>query len=218
MAPLIDMIRGKVKDDSGKLNDPDGLAAAALEALNRYSKARPREVVVDTPGSGTYDVDLPIDWVEGFSAITQVEFPAGRVPANVIDRRDWSIYKSPEGPKLRILIATLDTDELVRQTYTIPHTEESCPATDLEAVANLAAGICLRQLAAAFGQTSDSSIQADTVNYRSKADEFRRLADSFESLYKSHLGIRDNDTVAAGMVTAPPPESTGLRLTHRGRR
>lgn len=208
MATLIDLIRGKIKDDSGKLTDPDDLTSSATEALNRYSKARPLEVVVDIPGSGTHDVDLPIDWVEGFSSILQVEYPVDLAPANAIDRNDYTIYATPTGKKLRIIIATPDSDENVRQTYTILHSEDSVPIVDLEAVANLAASICLRQLAAAFGQTSDSTIQADTVNYRSKADEFRRLADSFEGLYKSHLGIKDNDTVAAASVVAAPPEDS----------
>lgn len=204
---IIDLIRAKVKDDSGKLTDPDDLLSACTEALNRYSKARPFEVVADMPGSGSHDVDLPVDWIEGFSTITQVEYPVDRVPAEIIDRADYQLYASPAGRKLRILSATPDADENVRQTYTIMHSADSVPAVDLEAVANLAASICLRQLAAAFGQTSDSTIQADTVNYRSKADEFRRLADSFENLYKAHLGITGNDGTAAAMVTARPPES-----------
>lgn len=214
---LSDHIRSKVKDDSGKLDLSD-YDYAATEALNRYSKVRPRAVVVDVSGSGSYDCDLPDDWIDGFSDMLQVEFPVDRFPANVIDRRDYSIYAGPNGKKLRILIAQPDTDEMVRQTYTLMHTEATVPSVDLEAVANLAASICLRQLAAAFGQTSDSTIQADTVNYRSKADEFRRLADSFEGLYKTHLGIKDNDTVAGAMSVAPPPDSTRPRLISGQRR
>lgn len=218
MATLIDMIRPKIKDGSGKITDPDDLILAATEALNRYSKARPLEVVVDIAGAGTYDVALPIDWNDGFSEIRQIEYPAGRIPANIIDRRDYSVYAAPTGKVLRILIAQPGADELVRQTYTIPHSEDTAPACDLEAIANLAASICLRQLAAAFGQSSDSTIQADTVNYHSKADEFRRLADSFEKLYKTHLGIKDNDTVAAASVVAPPPDNTRTRLISGTRR
>jgi hypothetical protein len=207
MATLVDLIRIKVKDDSGKLTDPDDLISAATEALNRYSKARPLEVVVDIPGTGgTHDVDLPIDWIEGFSTILQVEYPVDQVPARIIPRHHYLIYSSPTGKKLRVMVAYPTAAEMVRQTYTILHSEDSVPAVDLEAVANLAASICLRQLAAAYGQTSDSTIQADTVNYRSKADEFRRLADSFEGLYRTHLGIKDNDTVPAASTVAGPPE------------
>jgi hypothetical protein len=206
-----------VADDSGKLSDPDDLLASATEALNRYSKARPLEVVTDLLGSDSHDVELPIDWIDGFSAVLQVEFPTGRVPANVIDRRDYSIYAGPAGKKLRILIAQPDVDESVRVTYTLLHSEDSVPAGDLEAVANLAASVCCLVLAAKYGNTSDPTIQADVVNYRSKIDEYRRLAQHYEGLYNAYLGIKDDDTVPAAMATALPPESDRVRLTHRRR-
>lgn len=214
---IIDLIRVKVKDNSGKLTDPDDLLSAATEALNRYSKARPLEFATDITGSGVNDLVLPSDFLDGFSGIVTVEYPVDRVPEVLIDRRDYKLYRGPAGLRLRLLTAKPASTETVRVTYTIPHSEDSVPSPDLEAVANLAASVCLRQLAAAFGQTSDSTISADVVNYRSKADEFRRLADSFEALYKHHLGIRDNDTVAAASVTVAPPDSDRTRLTH-GRR
>lgn len=217
MATLIDLIRGKIKDDSGKLTDPDDLVSAATEALNRYSKARPFEVVVDLPGSAGHDCDLPIDFIDGFSSILQVEYPVDRIPANIIDRADYSIYATPTGKRLRILIAAPAVDEFVRQTYTILHSEDSVPAVDLEAVANLAAATCCRQLAVAFGNTNDPIIQADVVNYRSKGDEYARRAKELETLYKNHLGVKDNDTVAAGMTTAPPPENRDIRFNRKWR-
>lgn len=203
---LIKLIRAKVKDDSGKLSDPADLFSAAAEALNRYSKARPLEVVADLPGTDSHDCALPAGWQDGFSTFVQVEYPIDSVPAEIIDRRFYQLYAAPAGKKLRIWNTNPTADEFVRLTYTTLHTEATVPSVDVEAVANLAASICLRQLAAAFGQTSDSTINADVVNYRSKSDEFRRLADSFESLYKAHLGITGNDTVAAASLTAPPPD------------
>lgn len=210
---LINLIRGKVKDDSTKLSDPDDLFSAAAEALNRYSKARPLEVVADLPGTDSHDCALPADWMDGFSTFIQVEYPIDAVPARIIARRFYQLYAAPTGKKLRLWNANPTAAEFVRLTYTILHSEHTVPAVDIEAVANLAASLCLRQLAAAFGQTSDSTINADVVNYRSKADEFRRLADSFEGLYKSHLGITGDDTVAPASVTAAPPE----RRTRLGR-
>lgn len=208
---LIDLIRSKVKDDSGKLSDPDDLTNSCTEALNRYSKVRPLEVVVDIPGGGTHDVDLPIDWIEGFSSVIQVEYPVDRVPAEIIPQRFCQIYASPTGKKLRVWTINPTADEMVRQTYTILHSEDSVPVVDLEAVANLAASICCRILANALGNTSDPTIQADVVNYRSKSGEFTRLADKLEGLYKAHLGIKDDDTVAASMVTATPPDTRRTR-------
>ena len=211
---LVDLVKSKVKDSSGKLTDPDDYLSAVTEALNRYSKARPFETVADIPGDGGHDYDLPSDWLDGFSTIPALEYPVDQVPEQIIDRRDWKIYSTPAGKKLRLLTVTPAADETLRITYTVYHTEDSVPAVDLEAVANLAASVCCIMLAAAFGQSSDSIIQADSVNYGSKADSFRRLAGSLEGRYKEHLGIKDSDTVTAAMATAAPPDSTRIRLTH----
>ena len=213
-SPLADLVAGKVKDDSNKLVPAD-YANALGEALNRYSKARPLEAVADITGDGGRDYALPSGWLEGFSGIAAIEYPAGLAPESLVDRRDWKLYATPAGKKLRLLADTPAEGETLRVTYTAVHTEQSVPAVDLEAAANLAASLCLRQLAAAYGNTGDSLIQADSVNYRSKTDEYRRLADSFEKLYKDHLGLKDSDTTPAAMATAPAPESTRVRLTHR---
>ena len=82
------------------------------------------------------------------------------------------------------------------------NTETTVPDNDLDAVANLAAANCLRRLAAVYGQTSDPTIMADSVNYRSKTDEFRRLADAFEQQYNDHLGIGKDAPVSAACAIA----------------
>ena len=213
---LIDAIISKIKDDSGKLTTAD-FSSALTEAMNRYSNARPLSSVVDQHGSGVNDQPLPPAWIEGFSDIMSVEYPVDQVPASILDPRDYSLYARPAGKSLRLNITPLLT-ETIRVTFTIMHTEASVPIVDMEAIANLAASLCLRQLAASFGQTGDSTILADSVNYRSKADEFRRLADSFEGLYKSHLGIQNNDTVGAASCMAAAPDSRRTRLISGNRR
>lgn len=212
---LIIDVKSKVKDDSGKLDDPGDYEAAVTEALNRYSKARPLEFATDILGGGSHDLELPSDFLDGFSGIVAVEYPVDYVPEQLIDRRDYRLYRGAAGLTLRLLADAPTATETVRVTYTIPHSEESVPVTDLEAVGNLAASFCLRKLAASYGQTVDPTISADVVNYRSKTDEFRRLADSYESLYKEHLGIKEDETTPAAMATASRPDSASTRLTHR---
>lgn len=211
---LYDLTKGLVKDDSGKLSDPADYEQGIAAALKRYSKHRPRVAVADLPGTGGNDLDLPADWLPDFSAVTSCEYPVGNVPATLLDRDLWQLYSTPAVTRLRLLAAQPGATETVRITYTILHDEASVPESDLDALACLAAANCLRQLAAAFGQTSDPIIQADVVNYRSKSDEFRRLADSLEKQYKDHLGLKDSDTTPPAMVTARPPERRRTRLTH----
>lgn len=215
---LIDLIRSNVKDTSGKLDDPGDYTSALSGALKRYSKDRPLLMVEDLSGADSYDLPLPGGWCEGFSTIAGIEYPVGNVPATLLDSDLWQLYRSPDGLKLRILHASIDTGETVRVEYTALYGEATIPTADEEAIAALAASLCLRQLAAGYGNTNDSTIQADSVNHQSKTDEYRRLADSFEKLYGDHLGIGANSPIAAAMATVRPADSGRVRLTHGGMR
>jgi hypothetical protein len=214
---LFDLTCGKVKDDSGKIDNPGDYQTAITAALKRYSKHRPLNLVADIPGDGGHDYSLPEGWNPGLSGILCVEFPAGLIPEVILDSRDYKLYQSPAGQKLRILNIIPTAEEAIRVTYNGLHTEETLPEADQEAVASLAASICCGQLAAAFGNTSDPTIQADVVNYRTKTDEFRRLADFLEGQYKEHLGIFGVDSTPAAMAVSPASEDKRLRITH-GRR
>jgi hypothetical protein len=210
---LHDLTTALVKDTSARLEATD-YDNALFAAYMRYSGHRPRVIAEDLPGNGTHDLDLPGGWVPDFSAIVTAEYPVGIVPANMLDRDLWQIYRSPDGEKLRILHAALTALETVRVGYTIYHDEESIPAGDINAIAALAASYCLLQLAAVFGQSTDPTIQADVVDYKSKTDEYRRLADVYAKQYNNHLGLKDSDTTPAAMVTARPPKRRRTRLTH----
>jgi hypothetical protein len=211
---LYALTKGKTKDDAGKLSDPLDFDNSIAEALKRYSKTRPRLACIDIPGTGSHDYALPIGWSDGFSTIVSIETPIGNVPETLLDTDEWSLYMTPTGTKLRLLDAPAAT-ETVRMLFTQLHTEATLPVADSDAVANLAASLCCRQLAAAYSNTSDPTIQADVVNYRSKSGEYTRLADSLEKLYKEHLGIKADDTTAAAMTNAPAPDSGRVRVTHR---
>ena len=210
---LVDMVMGRVKDSSGKL-DSDDYSSAVGEALKRYSRVRPWRVMTDLVGNGGHDYALPEEWTPGFSSVEQIEYPLGSIPELYLDNRDYKIYLTPDGEVLRILSASPDATETMRVIFTAPQVEGTFPDNDMDAVANLAAANCLRRLAAASGQTSDPTIQADTVNYRSKADEFRRLADAFEQQYNDHLGIGKDAPVQAATASASEPDNGPVGLVH----
>lgn len=213
---LIGKVIPKVKDASGEIT-PEDYEAAVVEALKTYSRHRPRHVVEDLDGTGGHDIPLPADWAEGTSTVVSVEYPVGLIPEELLDSRDYRLYRAPDGLVLRLLTVTPPVTDTVRLLYTTLHTEATLPGADEEAVANLAAAVCLRQLAARYGQTSDPTIGADVVNYRSKADEFRRLAQAYEEAANAHLGIGAKTDTAPASVTAPAPDARRARLTH-GRR
>lgn len=211
---LIDLVKGKVKDDSGRLTDDDDYLPAIAAALERYSGHRPLRAIADLAGNGTADLALPDDWEAEFSRALLVEYPVGLVPESLVPSGEWSLYRTPEAECLRLIRAKPEIGETVRLTYTLPRAEASVAKGDLDAVADLAASICSATLAALFAQTSDPTISADSVNHRSKSAEFSALAKRQRQLYLDHFGISDDGGPAAAWTTAAPAQGDRIRLTH----
>jgi len=211
---LLYRVMNKVKDDSGRLTDVDDYYPAIDAALERYGKHRPRELVKDVQGAGSHDVNLPDEWIEELSRVVRVEYPVDEVPASLLADDRWQIYQAPTGPVLRLLDEEPSATESVRVTITVPRTEVNIQQGDLDAVASLAASYCCETLANLFAQTSDPTIAADAVNYRSKSGEFARRAKRLSELYHQHLGIDPEGPAPAAAMVASPPDPARGRLTH----
>lgn len=206
-----------VKDDSGKLSNPDDFNAAIAAALKTYSKHRPDIAVEDITGNGTHDYDLPDAWMEGFSSISSIEYPMDKVPAELLDNDEYAVYQTPDGKKIRLMNDMPPTTDAFRLSYTLPRMQDTILANDEDALCNLSASFCLDQLANAFAQTSDSTIGADSVNYRTKSYEFAQRAKKHMQLYKEHVGIKEGDTAAPASAVVDLDEKYpggGERLTH----
>lgn len=220
MSTLAD-IRAKVissvKDDSGKLVNPDDYNTKIQAAIKRYSRHRPGIAAVDIVGNGTHDYSLPTGWNDEFSSIKSIEYPLGDVPATLLDNDEFEIYQSPTGKKIRLLNYAPVATASFRVSFTILRTDATIPDMDVDALVTLAAALCCEDLANAFIQSSDSTIGADSVNYRSKAAEAASRGKRLMQLYKEHLGIKDDDvTPAASAVVDLDMKypGGGERLTH----
>lgn len=211
---LYDLVAAKIKDTAEKLSDLDDLLPAISTALARVSTVRPLEMVADLAGTGLHDLALPAGWAADFSRILGVEYPVGNVPETCLDAGDFTLYRSPLGQVLRLLYLVPPLAAPVRVTYTLPRTEATLPDGDLDAVACLAAALCLRNLAALHGQSSDPTISADVVSYSSKTDTYRRLAEALEGQYNLHFGIDPKGGVKAAGATATAALPRRARLTH----
>jgi len=213
---LKDEITNIVKDESGKLLDND-IDRYMLFAIRTYSRSRPDIAVVDITGDGGHDYALPSSWVDGFSRIMIIEYPIGDIPAQYLDEDDYCIYQNETTKLLRLLYDSPSASNDFRVVFSIPRTDSTIPDNDIDAVCNLAASYCLEQLANAYAQTSDSTISADSVDYRSKSYEFAQRAKRHIAIYKEHMGIKEGDTVAAatGIVNLDWKYPYGMdRLTH----
>lgn len=205
----IEKVTAKVKDDSGKLK-PGDIERNIYNAIALFSKHKPNTKVVDVTGDGTQDYATPTGWVDGFSVIKSIEYPVGNVPADLLDEEEYTIYQTTSAKKVRLLTVAPPATETFRVTFTIPRTELTIPDNDVDALANLAASLCLEELANAYTQTSDSTIGADSVNWRSKGYEFSQRAKRLYQLYKEHMGIREGD------LTPPASAVIDLELNYPG--
>ena len=88
---------------------------------------------------------------------------------------------------------------------------------DFYAVCDLCAALSLRAIAAKFTSTSDSTMQADIVNYRSKNREATDLGKVYLKAYADHMGIMEGQAApaASGVVEFDTQYSAGGDwLTH----
>ena len=213
---LLSLTESRAKDTSGRLSETDKDNAIST-AITRYSRHRPLTKILDIAGSGTNDINVPAEWVPEFSELRSVEYPVGQVPAELLGADDFTVYKSPAGEKIRLLTQRPSAQETLRITITVLRTQESIPAVDLNSVADFAASLCLRTLASMYLDTSDPTIGADVVNYRSKSGEATSLANKLEEQYNKHIGIKDDGSPpAASAVSSFTVDYPGGsdRLTH----
>jgi len=177
-------------------------------ALKKYSGQRPRIVSEDEAGNASFDYALTLlaDWSEGFSVIKSVEYPVDDTEeaAAILQEDAWEIYQKPSGKVLRLLEDTPAATESLRVNYTALHscTDAACtvPSYDEEALQILAASIFCDMLAAYYAQTQDSTIQADSVDHKSKASEYAARARAYRKTYFDHLRVKEGESPAASVT------------------
>lgn len=207
-----------VRDDTGKIAPADRDEAVA-RAVARYGKDRPRTKVEDVAAPGGNTLNLPLVWEPGFSELRSIEHPIGEIPPALLDADSYWLYDGPAGQIIQIVNAVIAAQQ-VRITFTIRHKldaiNDTIRADDREPVCALAASLLFEQLAAHFTGSSDSSIQADSVDRRSKGGEYASRANAMRKRYFDELGLDPKRNVAAGVVVdLDAPDSQGQdRLLH----
>jgi hypothetical protein len=217
LADIRQKVVGLVRDDAGKLANPDDYDRNIGAALARYSRHKPALKVVDVNGNGTHDYDLPLDWVDEFSNIRSIEYPVGDVPAALLENDEHEVYQAPTAKKIRLMNESPSAAESFRVTFTILRTASTVPAGDVDAFSWLAAALCCEELANAYAQSGDSTIVADSVDYKDKSYRFASRAKRLQQLYKEHMGLKEDDSAPAASAVADLDigyPGGGGRLTH----
>jgi hypothetical protein len=219
LAAYQDVIADLVRDRDGLIS-PAQRDIALQTAVLRYSEHRPLELVEDVTSAGGRRLTLPENWQSGRSRTLSLELPPGEVPPAYIEHGTWTLYQGPSTAELHLPL-TLSAGEVVRVTYTRNHTldaeADTIPSHDARAVACLAASDLCGQMARYYGQESESSISADAVDRKSKADTYRMFERDLRSAYFSHLGIADRESRPAGTTVAPMRPKERERLFGRRR-
>jgi len=185
----------ELKADAARLTDPE-LDQFLSRAGEMFAKDRPRVVVADIPAGGAFEYAVPSDWDGDDSFVLQVEHPAGEQDPRIIPDDEWMIYRPSTGIyKLRFL-ETSPNSGAIRLTYTIPHVLKSTPTPNgtntvpdsaFMAVIYKGAQLACESLAAQYARTSDPTIAADVVNYRTKSQEFSDRGKDFLARYEAEI-------------------------------
>lgn len=186
----IEALIGDLVQEDGRLRD-GALGRAVDEAVRRYAKDRPRQLVADSVADGDYLLSVPAGWEEG-SRIVALEWPVGAVPPAIRRPGDLVPYAAPDGVRLQCRVAPPAAGATVRVTFTAGHrltdSEDTIPEADRAAVASLAASALLEQLAVATAGDTDSTLPTDTVDHKSASDRYAARARAARKVYDDHLG------------------------------
>jgi hypothetical protein len=198
MADLVTLIaraRTLAQIPSGLL-DPEDEVQAAREALARYSYDLPRLIVTDLTGDGaTYAFTLPDPFDPESSLVMRVEYPANQRPSAYLDSAEWVLYRAPSGMVLRLERLIPGHGEVVRVTFTAPHTldgldgsaETTVPRSHEEALVLLLASRMLYRVANRFVHLTEPVLADVQVERQSRAIDARELAQEMERQYQAFV-------------------------------
>jgi len=212
------LVTDLVRDDAGKIVTAERDRAIQL-AVQRYSRDRERRKVEDVLTTAAHTLPLPTAWEADFSAMRSLEAPVGQVPPRLLNQERWAYYAAPGGITI-MLVDAMAVGSTVRCTFSITHvvssSVDSIPVGHREPVACWAAAVLCEQLAAFYSGGTDSTIQADSVEQRPKAQEYSARARALRNRYLNELGIDERRSAPAGAVVNLnlPDSRGGDRLTH----
>jgi len=177
------------------LTDDEIKALGCRGAEQVYSRLVPNETVSDLTANGTSFLALPSGYLPGFSTVVSVETPPDRVPAEIMDPRDYYLGRDGTGALRFVWMSPPANNATVRVTYTKPRVIAASAVNttildpDFVAFADLAASICADAIAAKYARTSEPAINAEVVNYRTRAQEWQAVAKRLWQRWEQQMGV-----------------------------
>jgi len=169
-----------------------------VPAITKFSVDRPHRDIAEVVGAGAAYFALPAGWVDGFSSLAEVEFPARQQPRQLLDDQAWALVRSAADPTVHqiLLDRSPAATQWVRFTFTRPWPIPTDVATvdvlnDLayESVVALAASKCLTSLAAQAARSRSGAMPTDFSDGRQRAANLTAAADQYLAAYESFIGV-----------------------------
>jgi len=190
-------------------------------ALQRYSQDAPHQLVRDVTSDGSAQLPLPTDWVDGVSALHEIEYPIGAYPPTLLEPDAFGLYATPSGNVIRVAFQP-PMGVALRVTFAAPHqldsSHDTIPAMHQRALACLAAADLCGQLASYYASESAPTINADVADHQGKTDRYRKRASDLLAEYVRIVGVApSNRTMPASAIAQPgkPVDSLGWpRMFH----
>lgn len=202
LTPFLTRIAQKVSGVSANDLTSAMVSANLQQALKEYSRTSPKILIKDITADGSYEYSLPTEWVDGFSALQQIEYPAGVMqdPHDaIVPPEKYGVYNAT---KIRFYSISPAAGKIIRTTFSIPHsvaTEASTVyANDVDSVCSLAAAYCCFDLARKYAQDNESFISADSVDRKTKSEKYLALGKSLVTEFAIHFGLNKDAEVMAG--------------------
>jgi hypothetical protein len=201
--------------DSDQVISPTARDRALDAAVQRFSIDRPRELVEDVTSAGGVFLPLPGGWQIGVSKLLLLEVDPSSNVLNTIPGAQCAIYNHPVDPaRIRLPDGSAQVaGAIIRCRYTATHalTEvlDTIPANARHAVSAYAASVCCGELASHYAADSDATIQADSVDHRTKSQTWAARASALRTEYSKLIGIDSAPQLA--------PMSGAVKFTQRTR-
>lgn len=212
---------------SPTLSDPD-IVRYIIQAVETYSVDRPYVTSYYYSGdSNTFNFPMPPRFIWQFSRIVTCEYPADQQIPSTLEYLDWEIRDQVLGLqpvrfiRMRTVIPDLGANNFYVQ-YTTRHqysTEFSTvPREDLDAVLWLAGSYCAAAISSKFAGSTDSSIEADVVNYRDSQTKWQSVSEFLKALYINRVVQPDAATPVGSLQEWRPQNETGQATLWHSRR
>jgi len=190
----------------------DSIDAQIASALQQYSKDAPDEDVVEFVGDAGqyYPISNLTNWVEGFSKIRAVEYPAATVASDeqpqMLESKDYTLFEDATAKYIYFPTRSPVATEKVRVWYTVPYTFSGAPSAvgipvqDFYAICYLAASYCCDLLSTYYVVHVDVADGRLDVKRDKVSAKYAVMAKKYWEHYRRHMRLPLTDKPKAASV------------------